>query len=48
MAERDRALEQCAEGFAAAFKDPTAQLEFSGEVLRFMGERVVQCARAPC
>ncbi|MFO1361154.1 MAG: DUF4124 domain-containing protein [Burkholderiales bacterium] len=48
VAERDRALERCAEGFAAAFKDPTAQLEFSGEVLRFMGERVVQCARAPC
>jgi hypothetical protein len=47
-AERDRALEQCADGFAAAFKDPNAQLEFTGELLRFMGDRVVQCARGPC
>ena len=47
-AERDRALEQCSDGFAAALKDPNAQLEFTGELLRFMGERVVQCARGPC
>lgn len=47
-AERDRALEQSADGFAAAFKDPNAQLEFTGELLRFMGDRVVQCARGPC
>ena len=47
-AERDRALERCADGFAAAFKDPNAQLEFTGELLRFMGDRVVQCARGPC
>jgi hypothetical protein len=47
-AERDRALERCAEGFAIAFKDPNAQLEFTGELLRFMGDRVVQCARGPC
>jgi hypothetical protein len=47
-AERDRALEQCSDGFATALKDPNAQLEFTGELLRFMGERVVQCARGPC
>ena len=47
-AERDRALEQCADGFATALKDPTAQAEFTGELLRFMGDRVVQCARGPC
>jgi hypothetical protein len=47
-AERDRAIEQCADGFAIAFKDPNAQLEFTGELLRFMGDRVVQCARGPC
>jgi hypothetical protein len=47
-AERDRALEQCSDGFAQAFADPHAQLEFSGELLRFMGERIVQCARGPC
>jgi len=47
-AERDRALEQCADGFATALTDPNAQLEFTGELLRFMGDRVVQCARGPC
>jgi hypothetical protein len=47
-AERDRALEQCSDGFATALKDPNAQLEFTGELLRFMGDRVVQCARGPC
>jgi hypothetical protein len=47
-AERDRALEQCSDGFATALKDPTAQAEFTGELLRFMGDRVVQCARGPC
>ncbi len=47
-AERDRALEQCSDGFATALKDPNAQLEFTGELLRFMGDRVVQCARGAC
>ena len=47
-AERDRALEQCTDGFATALKDPSAQLEFTGELLRYMGDRVVQCARGPC
>jgi Domain of unknown function (DUF4124) len=47
-AERDRALEQCSDGFATALKDSNAQLEFTGELLRFMGDRVVQCARGPC
>jgi hypothetical protein len=47
-AERDRALEQCSDGFATALKDPTAQAEFTGELLRFMGDRVLQCARGPC
>lgn len=47
-AERDRALERCADGFATAFKDANAQVEFTGELLRFMGDRVVQCARGPC
>ena len=46
--ERDRALEQCSDGFATALKDQNAQLEFTGELLRFMGDRVVQCARGPC
>ena len=46
--ERDRALERCSEGFAQALKDPNAQLEFTGELLRFMGDRVVQCARGQC
>lgn len=47
-AERDRALEQCSDGFATALQDPNAQLEFTGELLRFMGDRVVLCARGPC
>lgn len=47
-AERDRALERCSDGFAVALKDPNAQLEFTGELLRFMGERIVQCARGTC
>jgi hypothetical protein len=47
-AERDRALEQCSDGFATALRDPAAQAEFTGELLRFMGDRVVQCARGPC
>ena len=47
-AERDRALEQCTDGFATALNDPSAQLEFTGELLRYMGDRVVQCARGPC
>jgi hypothetical protein len=47
-AERDRALDQCSDGFAQALKDPNAEREFTGEMLRFMGERVVQCARGPC
>lgn len=47
-AERDRALVRCSEGFATALKDPNAQLEFTGELLRFMGDRVVQCARGAC
>jgi hypothetical protein len=47
-AERDRALERCSDGFAQALQDPTAQLEFGGELLRFMGDRIVQCARGQC
>lgn len=47
-AERDRALDECADGFAQALKDPNAQREFTGELLRFLGDRVVQCARGPC
>ena len=46
--ERNRALEQCADGFAQALTDPNAQLEFAGEILRWLGDRVVQCARGPC
>ena len=46
--ERDRALERCSDGFAQALKDPNAQLEFAGELLRFMGDRIVQCARGQC
>jgi hypothetical protein len=46
--ERDRALERCSEGFAQALKDPNAQLEFAGELLRFMGDRIVQCSRGQC
>jgi hypothetical protein len=47
-AERDRALERCSDGFAQAFKTPEAQLEFTGELLRFMGDRIVLCARGQC
>jgi hypothetical protein len=47
-AERDRALGECSDGFAQALKDPSAQREFTGELLRFLGDRVVQCARGPC
>jgi hypothetical protein len=47
-AERDRALERCSDGFAQALKDPNAQMEFAGELLRFMGDRIVQCARGLC
>lgn len=47
-AERDRVLERCSEGFAQALKDPNEQLEFTGELLRFMGDRIVQCARGRC
>ncbi|HSD44061.1 MAG TPA: DUF4124 domain-containing protein [Burkholderiales bacterium] len=46
--ERDRALELCSDGFAQALKDPNAQVEFAGELLRFMGDRIVQCARGLC
>lgn len=48
QAERDRALGECADGFAQALKDPNAQREFTAELLRFLGDRVVQCARGPC
>jgi hypothetical protein len=47
-AERDRALERCSDGFAQALKDPNAQIEFAGELMRFMGDRIVQCARGQC
>jgi hypothetical protein len=46
--ERNRAMEQCADGFAQALTDPNAQLEFTGEILRWLGDRVVQCARGQC
>jgi len=46
--ERNRAIEQCADGFAQALTDPNAQLEFTGEILRWLGDRVVQCARGQC
>ena len=46
--ERNRAIEQCADGFAQALTDPNAQLEFAGEILRWLGDRVVQCARGQC
>ena len=48
QAERDRALESCSDGFAQALKDPTAQVEFAGELMRFLGDRIVQCARGSC
>jgi hypothetical protein len=47
-AERHRALERCSDGFAQALKDPNAQIEFTGELMRFMGDRIVQCARGLC
>jgi hypothetical protein len=47
-AERSRAIDQCAEGFAQALQDPDAQLEFAGEMLRWLGDRIAQCARGQC
>jgi hypothetical protein len=47
-AERGRALERCSDGFAQALKDPNAQVEFAGELMRFMGDRIVQGARGQC
>jgi hypothetical protein len=47
-AERGRAIDQCTEGFAQALQDPDAQIEFTGEVLRWLGDRIVQCARGQC
>jgi hypothetical protein len=47
-AERDRALQRCSDGFAQALKDSNAQIEFTGELMRFMGDRIVQCARGLC
>jgi hypothetical protein len=47
-AERSRAIDQSGDGFAQALQDPNAQLEFAGEILRWMGDRIVQCARGQC